>query len=384
MNVTSSARPSLSRAVRTTLLTAGAGYGLLFGLGYSLFVWGYDAWLLGAHAADVEWGVLLLGVFSTLVIGGMAGFAGAQSPWLGVTVSVWVIASGLLGWITGRLPYTGVNLTASIRDPRFAKLEILPYMQSNQSRTVLLILVNVVIGIVVGYVQTVVVERAWDHTTSQGRLSLRSWLTLALAVLVAVLPAFFANALVLLPKRNAQRHVAELVEVVLSEGVAGAEVHGLNVTEAERYGEQFTKDYAIYFTGFFAEGEALYSAYADVVFEDGLALRCIVMGTRVTFCTDLAVKLDTWVRDLVHAGITGEQRWLENPMKTFTVDDAVVRWLLAQGDHLAGHYTIERLAQMNSWMLVAVRFDSGFEMECRFHGAGVVDVDQCCIAENVH
>ena len=120
------------------------------------------------------------------------------------------------------------------------------------------------------------------------------------------------------------------------------------------------------------------------MFADGFALRCIVMGTRVTFCTDLEVKLDTWVKDLIHAGITGERRWLENPMKTFTVDDAVVGWLRAQGDHLAGPYTIKRLAQMNSWMLVAVRFESGFEMECRFHGAGVVDVDQCRIAENVH
>jgi len=384
VNVTSSARPSLSPEVRSTLLAAGADYGLLFGLGYALFVWGCDAWLLDTYAADVEWGVLLLGVLSALVIGGVAGFAGVRSPSVGVTVVVWVIASGLLGWITGRLPYTGVNLTAGMRDPRFGKLEILPYLQSNQSRTILLILANVAIGVVVGYVQTVAVERAWDRTTSQGRLSLRSWLALALAVLVAVPPAFAANALVLQPKRNAQRHVAELVEVVLSEGVAGAKAHGLNVTEAERYGERFAEDYSIYFTGFFAEGEALYSAYADVVFDDGLALRCIVRGTRVSFCADLAEKLDKWVGDLAHAGVTGEQQWLENPMKTFTVDDAVVMWLRAQGNHLAGHYTVERLAQMNSWMLVAVHFDSGFEMECRFHGAGVVDVDQCRIAENVH
>lgn len=384
MNVTSSVRSSLSHAVHQTLLAAGSGYGLLFGLGYTLYVWGYDAWLLDIHAADFEWGVLLLGFLSALVIGAVAGFAGAQSSWLGVTVAVWVIASGLLGWVTGRLPYTGVNLTASMRDSRFGKLEILPYLQSNQSRTLLLTLVCVVIGIVVGYVQAVAVEWAWDYTTYRGRLSLRSWLALALAVLVALLPAFFANALVLKPKRNAQLRVAEFVEVVLSEGVAGAEAHGLNSTEAERYGDQFTKDYTTYFTGFFAEGEALYSAYADVVFEDGFALRCIVMGTRVTFCNDLTIELDKWVSDLLHAGITGEQRWLENPMKTFTVDDAVIRGLRAQSNHLTGDYTIERLAQMNSWMLVAVRFDSGFEMECRFHGARVVNVDQCRIVDNAH
>ena len=369
------------RTTRAVLLVAGVGYGVLFGLGFALFVWGYDAWLLGTHTIDVAWGVLLLGLLSALVIGGIAGFAGAQSPWIGVTVVVWVIASGLLAWITGRLPYTGVSLTASMRDPRFGNLEILPYLQSNQSRTVLLILVNMVIGVVVGYVQTVAVEWAWDRTTSQRRLSLRSWLALALAALVAVLPAFMANALVMQPQRNPQRQVAKLVEVVLSEGVSAAEVHGLNVTEAERHGERFTEDYTVYFTGFFAEGEALYSAYADIVFDNGYALRCIVMGTRVSFCTDLAVKLDTWVGDLVHAGMTGEQRWLENPMKTFTVDNDVVRWLRAQSGHLAGNYTIERLAQMNSWMLVAVHFDSGFEMECRFHGAGVVNVDQCRIAE---
>ena len=185
------------------------------------------------------------------------------------------------------------------------------------------------------------------------------------------------------PQRNPQLRAADLVEVTLAEGVVGVEAHGLNVTEAKRHGEYFTENYTIYFAGFYAEGEALYSSYADIVFDNGYAMRCIVMGTRVSFCNDLTAKLDTWVEDLVHAGITGEQRWLENRMKTFTVDDDVVVWLQAQSARLAGGYTVERLAQMNSWMLVAVRFTSGYEMVCRFHGAGVVNVDRCSIDENI-
>ena len=46
-------------------------------------------------------------------------------------------------------------------------------------------------------------------------------------------------------------------------------------------------------------------AYADIVFDDDFMIRCIVMGERITFCYNFEEKMNTWISDLAHAGMTG-------------------------------------------------------------------------------
>ena len=114
-------------------------------------------------------------------------------------------------------------------------------------------------------------------------------------------------------------------------------------------------------------------------------MRCIVMGSRVTFCDDLETKLNTAIGDLAYAGMTGERRWMQKQMKPFTVDEDVMTWLQAfgrqHGEQLDSAYTLERITQKNSWILITAHFESGFDMVCRFHGAAVVNVDQCDVLE---
>jgi len=372
-------------ATRKVLLTAGTGYGLLFGLGFALFVWGYDAWVLTSISADLAWAKFAFGFPLALLIGGLAGFLGMLPSWTGVTIAIWAIASGVLGWIAGHIPYEGNDLIVGFLEPRFAGQQILPYMQIHQARTIMAILFNGLFGIVAGYVELTAVDWAWDRTTPQGRLSLGSWIMLMVAMLVALLPAATVSELIMRPIRNPQVYVAQLVDVMLSEGVAGVEAKNLNLIEAERYGDKFTPGHTIYFSGFLGEADALYSAYADIAFDNDFMMRCIVMGSRVTFCDDLETKLNTAIGDLAYAGMTGERRWMQKQMKPFTVDEDVMTWLQAfgrqHGEQLDSAYTLERITQKNSWILITAHFESGFDMVCRFHGAAVVNVDQCDVLE---
>jgi len=68
--------PPPKKITRAVLLRAGAGYGLLFGLGFALYVWGYDTLTLSRSSADMAWGKLTLGLPCLLVIGGLAGLLG--------------------------------------------------------------------------------------------------------------------------------------------------------------------------------------------------------------------------------------------------------------------------------------------------------------------
>ncbi len=104
------AAPPRQKITRAVLLRAGAGYGLLFGLGFALLVWGYDGLVLSRSSTDIAWAKLLLGLPCALVIGGIVGTVGAWSSSLLLTTCLWAVAFGGIGWLAG------------IIDPRFAGL----------------------------------------------------------------------------------------------------------------------------------------------------------------------------------------------------------------------------------------------------------------------
>ncbi|HQE92050.1 MAG TPA: hypothetical protein PLH19_04645 [Anaerolineae bacterium] len=367
-------RPKITR---TVLLRAGAGYGLLFGLGFALFVWGYDALALSRSSADMAWAKLLLGLPCLLIIGGAAGILGAWSSSAGLTTCLWGITLGGVGWLAGHLPFAGMNWLAGVIDPRFAGLTLWPYTEGNALRTLLVVIAYTVYGFGVGYVETLAIEWAWDRATPEGRMKGGAWSVLLVACVMALPPAFVLDYLVLSPIRTPQVRAADFIETYLEGGEAAVRAAGQNIAEAQRHGAHFTPRYTIYFAGFDNTTETLFAAYSDIAFDSGFALRCLVMGGRITFCDDLSQKLDLYIGQMVQAGKTGERPWLANPMKTFNVTEDVVTWLQTHQAELGDTYRLTVTAQKGDWMFVTAQFDAGTAMTCRFHGNAVITVDQC-------
>ena len=54
------------------------------------------------------------------------------------------------------------------------------------------------------------------------------------------------------------------------------------------YRENLSDEYETYFVSFSSETGTWYSAYIDVVFEDGYVLRCVTVGDRVVYCDDFS------------------------------------------------------------------------------------------------
>ncbi|HOU13632.1 MAG TPA: hypothetical protein PKZ84_10995 [Anaerolineae bacterium] len=369
--------PSPQKITRAVLLRAGAGYGLLFGLGFALFVWGYDALALNRSAADMAWAKLLLGLPCLLIIGGVAGIVGAWSSSALLTTLVWAVTMGGVGWLAGHIPFTGMNWLIDMLDARFAGLTPWPYTEGSALRTLLVTIAYTVYGFGVGYVETLAVEWAWDRTTPTGRMKASAWAVLLVAWLAALPPVFVLDYLVMSPVRTPQVRVADLVRTYLEGGEAAVSATGQNIAEAQRHGARFTPDYTVYFAGFDPTDKTFYTGYSDVVFDTGFALRCSVRGGQVTFCDDLSYKLEQRIGQMVRAGKTGERPWLEDKTKTFTVTEEVVTWLQSHQAQLSDVYRWTIAAQKGPWMFVTAQFDTGAALTCRFYGNTVVTVDQC-------
>ena len=365
------------KTARTVLLRAGAGYGMLFGLGFALFVWGYDALALSQSLADMAWAKLLIGLPCLLIIGGIAGTVGAWSSSTLFTTGMWAMTMAGIGWLAGHIPFTGISWLAGVIDPRFAGLSPWPYIDATAARTLLVMIAYTVYGFAVGYVETLAVEWAWDRTTPAGQMKLGAWSVLLVAWVVALPPTIILDYLVMTPVRAPQVRVANLVETYLEGGEAAVSAAGQSVIEAQRHGARFTPDYTIHFSGFDTTTKTLYAAYSDVVFDTGFALRCIVMGDRITFCDDLSQKLDVRIGQMVQAGKTGERPWLTSQMKTFNVTEEVITWLQTHREQLSDTYNLMITAQKGNQMFVTAQFSTGAKIECRFQGNAVVTVDQC-------
>jgi hypothetical protein len=98
---------------------------------------------------------------------------------------------------------------------------------------------------------------------------------------------------------------------------------------------------------------------------------------RVLICADISKKYAGWMDDLIHAGLTGERRWINDPMRTLNIEEDVISWLRSHDDQLSESYQVTRAGQQGRWVFMAARFDTGFEMICRFHGTSSIQVDRC-------
>jgi hypothetical protein len=354
-------------------------YGVLYGFAFALLVWGYDGRLLAASAAEQPWTKLLFGLPLAVIVGFFAGRLTARYSSMGASIVIWMSAHGLLGIIAGRIPFAGRNLAGWLADQRLWGVDIYPYERAALVRTILVVLINIALGVVVGVIEDRAVERAWDRTTPDDKMSWQSWLALlSICVPLALLPTATIDGFVNRPLRISQQVVGELVGLT----VAGAsketiEAKGSSYRSIEPFREALSERYVNHFVTFGSDTETWYSAYVDIAFADGLVLRCVSSGNTVLYCDDFSTKFAAWMEDLIRAGLYGERGWLDDKMKRLVVDDAVIDWLAAHGDQLSENYEVSRDGQQGGWILMSARFDTGLEMLCRFHGATPIQVDQC-------
>jgi hypothetical protein len=373
---------------RKLFRSAGAAYGLTFGLSFALIIWGRDGALLALAKANMAWGKLLLGLPLAVIIASLAGWLASLFSSTAVYIVLWTVAGALLGWLTGRLPFDSGNIAAWLADQRLWGLPVLPYGESAQVRTQLLLFIGGGIGIAVGFLESLAVQWAWDRATPRGRMSLQSWIVLLACIPLVIPMATLAEDLVYQRMRIPQQRVSESVALALSgAGEEAFKQRNLNYFAIDTFYENLSQNYLIHQVGYRDIG-GYTSTQVDAVFEDGFALRCETTEVgmflspehRVLICADISKKYAGWMDDLIHASLTDERRWLDDPMRTLSVEEDVISWLRSHTDQIGSSYQVIETGQQGGWVFMLARFDTGFEIVCRFHGTSSVQLDQC---ENV-
>ena len=353
---------------------AGLWFGLIFGFGFAVFAWGWDAWLLSSSGATLAWVKFLFGLPIALILGGLTGYLSARSPYVGVTVAAWAIVGGLLGLLAGHLPFEGRNFSIWLTNPNLRGEVVFICDYSAKVRTILVIGITLLLGAFTGGLEGIAIQWAQDHEKPEGGLSSTSWLALLIGIPIAFLMSLAVNSLINQPLRRPEQVTGNLIKQANAGELA---VDSIDYRTIQPFMDQLTADYRVHFVAFGGDRKSWSSAYVDAVFEHGFLLRCVTAENKVIFCDDFSEKYHTWMDDLARFGLSGEQPWMDEPIQYLAVDASVLDWLETQSPKMSTNYEIMASPPQNGWVFMSARYDSGFEMTCRFHGAAPILVDQC-------
>lgn len=359
---------------RKLMINAGTWFGLIFGFSFALFTWGYDAFVLSSNAATIPWAKLLFGLPIALIVGGLVGRFVAMSPNVGVYALVWAVVGWLFATVAGQIPFKGTNLVIWFMERSLWGEIIYAYDSSAEVRTTLAVVMATLIGAFTGLVENSAVNRSWDRTKPDGRMGSASFVALLVSVPMALLMSIPVEFLINRPIRKHEQATGELINQVRAGQINET---SSNFRSINPFIEKISDEYSVHFVAFGGDRRSWHSAYVDVVFEDGFLLRCATAGDRVIYCDDFLAKFEDWMGDLIQFGLTGEQSWLEEKVRHLFVDDQVLSWLGAQGSQMSDNYEVEMDTPQNGWIFMSAKFDTGFEMVCRFHSAAPIVVDQC-------
>jgi hypothetical protein len=110
-----------SSAARSDILRAKRNYGFWFGvvlgLGFSIFTWGTDAYALSQYHGLHPWIKFAVGSVACAVIGGMTGWLTARVGKSIHGLIFWLVAASIFAWLTVNLPLNFVPRYVSVVEP---------------------------------------------------------------------------------------------------------------------------------------------------------------------------------------------------------------------------------------------------------------------------
>jgi hypothetical protein len=359
---------------RKLIVSAGTWFGLIFGFSFAIFSWGYDAFVLSSNSATFPWAKLLLGTPIAVIVGGLVGRLVATSPSAGVFVIAWAGVGWLFGAVSGHIPFKGTNLVIWFMERQLWGEIIYAFDSSAEVRTTLAVIITTIIGAFTGFVESLAVNWSWDRAKPNGRMSSASFVALLISVPMALLMALTVEYLINRPIRKHEQATGELINQTLAGQIDASSSDYRSISP---FVEMLSDEYTVHFVAFGGDRKSWYSAYVDVIFEDGFLLRCATAGDNVIYCDDFSAKFAAWMGDLIQAGISGERPWLDDRVRHLAVDDPVLSWLESHGSQMSETYEIDMGTRQNGWIFMSAQFDTGFGMVCRFHSAAPIVVDQC-------
>jgi len=352
---------------RRFIRKAGALYGAIVALGFALFFWLPDALVLrGAHY-EGWWVKLVLGLLVVIPMCVAIGWLAASMRWAGLGLLVWMAGGSLLAWIGGHIQFEGVSWLARLTDIYPSERVMYPFSESAAAFTGISMAVGAGVGLFVGAIGLVAVERAWEASTAHHGFSLKSIVMLALCLPVLLVLGLLADFQINASTRSAIAGVQQLIETVRD---PNADLVRAKLGPMARYRADLSPNYTLYWN---TANDELTRYAIDVQFDSGLLLRCPSMFDNAYLCSDLSQRLHDWM-----TALTTVEDWTCTSCG-LEIDAAVRQWLNATVPTLGQLESVALLKHHGGWLYMRALFDNGRKIDCRFTGSQPI-VDLCAEA----
>ncbi len=351
---------------------AGLLYGAIFALGFACAFWGLDALALQQASVYLWWGKFAIGLVLVLPLCMLAGWLSTRIGQSAISIALWIITVALIALIASHMPFDGPSWLASLNDPYPNAQAMYPFSVSSATVTGLCVLIGAGIGLFIGLLSLLLIDRAWERSTRSNRLSLRSILLLGLNLIPIVILAPIMDNYIDAPLRTAFVDVHSAFDLALDPKVNLAAVR-LPFLQSLR--GQLSSNYTLLWVSSSADQQM---NTVDVQFDNGLLLRCGYNFGMVGVCAPLDRDLHEWMTELMTAG------HLTCAGCSVQTDRATRRWLAAvlPTYDSAKVQSVQMLQDQGGWIYERATFDSGRKIDCRFSGASPIVVDLCIEAKN--
>ena len=142
MNLTAE-RPDVLRIKRIY----GIWYGIVLGLGFGIFCWGLDSYVLSNYHGMYPWLKFGIGAILCMTIGGLTGWVSARRGKPIYALLLWLVVAWSFAWLTINLPLVIVPNTLPFLEPQLIGLLDYTYFDDFGSRVTV---ANIWIAIFVG------------------------------------------------------------------------------------------------------------------------------------------------------------------------------------------------------------------------------------------
>lgn len=108
----------------------GIWFGLFLGLGFAIFTWGIDSYILSVHHGLLPWLKFVIGAAACMAVGAAAGWLAALSNKPLFALLIWLVAASAFAWLIVNLPLMILPKALSLLEPQTGGLLDYPYFDN--------------------------------------------------------------------------------------------------------------------------------------------------------------------------------------------------------------------------------------------------------------
>jgi hypothetical protein len=354
---------------------AGWRYGFVFGVLFVFFTYAWDAFQLYNWGVEYWWIKLALACVTILPLALLTGGIGGYVNWL-IKLPLWGLFGVLAAYCAIHIPFDGARIALQNLDPILQIVEYLPIPEAASDSFGMMATLGALLGIIVGLLQTVLVNSAWERTTEDYRMTLVGaaffFLTFPIALAFAVLFDGTAHLPMRLPVERINAIVESGLHAPPNQDHAAMEYHeALVYMTGQQWAKNFVPDYKMRLAS--VEATRLGESYVDVSFANGFNWRCRLssFGEFAVGCTDLNSEYARYISEFI-------------PRGSFRCADCQARvtqqaldWRGANARELTSTDRVQIVHNAGSSITIRVQSQDANSFECLIWGANPVIVQKC-------